>query len=130
MEYIKNFLDWINRKEKLHYSEHKPPLVKERDVWWSSLGENVGSEMNGKSSDFSRPVIIVKKFTHTFYLVIPTTTKMHEGSWYAPFDLAGVKMNACMHQARVIDYRRIHSKIGQIDSTEFNRIKNQFKNLI
>jgi hypothetical protein len=46
---LKRFLDWIGLKEKLHKSSFKPPLVKERDLWWASIGENVGSEINGKS---------------------------------------------------------------------------------
>jgi len=43
---------------------------------------NVGSEINGKSALFSRPVIIYKKLSHGFYFVIPTTTQKKEGSWF------------------------------------------------
>ena len=46
---MKRFLEWIGLKEKLHHAKHRAPLVSERDVWWASIGENVGSEINGKS---------------------------------------------------------------------------------
>lgn len=37
-------------------------------------GENVGSEMNGKSDLFSRPALILKKLLASFFLVAPTTS--------------------------------------------------------
>ena len=74
------FFEWIGLKEKLHRLEHKPPFVSERDLWWASLGQNVGSEVNGKSDRFSRPVLIMWKLAHGFYLVAPTTTREREGT--------------------------------------------------
>ena len=59
---IKRFLDWIGIKEKLDAHEHQPPLITEGDLWWCAVGENVGIEVSGKSKDFTRPVIILKKF--------------------------------------------------------------------
>jgi mRNA interferase MazF len=70
------------------------------DIWWASVGQNVGSEINGKSRLFSRPVIIFKKLAHGFYFVIPTTTKPKVGSWYVPFRQADRMMIASLHQAR------------------------------
>jgi mRNA interferase MazF len=72
---MKRFFEWIGLKEKLHEAQHQPPLVSERDLWWASIGENVGSEINGKSERFSRPVLILRKLAHGFFLVAPTTTQ-------------------------------------------------------
>ena len=79
---VNRFFEWIGLKETLHRSDHKPPFISERDLWWASLGQNVGSEVNGKSGRFSRPVLIMRKLAHGFYLVAPTTTKQREGTWY------------------------------------------------
>jgi hypothetical protein len=62
---FKRFLEWILLKEKLQASDFAPPFVSERDLWWMTMGENIGSEINGKSKLFSRPAIIYKKLTHT-----------------------------------------------------------------
>ncbi len=126
---MKRFAVWFGLKEKLHDIEHTPPLVSERDIWWASIGENVGSEINGKSDLFSRPVVILKKLSHTFYFVIPTTTQHREGSWYVPFTQQGREMFACLHQARAIDYRRLSSRLGKLDPTDFTTIKNGFRSL-
>jgi mRNA interferase MazF len=126
---MKRFLEWFGLKQRLHGINHVPPLVSERDIWWASIGENVGSEINGKSDLFSRPVIILKKLSHGFYFVIPTTTQVREGSWYAPFRQQGKEMIACLHQARAIDYRRLSSRLGKIDGDDFERVKDGFRKL-
>ena len=123
---IKRFLEWLTLKEKLHNITGKPPLVKERDLWWISLGENVGSEMNGKSRLFSRPGIVIKKLSRTFYLIAPTTSQKKEGTWYVPILQEGKAMFVCLHQVRVIDYRRLSSRMGQIDGNDYTMIKAAF----
>lgn len=127
--YIKQFLEWIGYKELLDSKDHEPPLVSKGDIWWASIGENVGSEINGKSRLFSRPVIIYKKLSHGFYFVIPTTTKQREGTWYVKFRHKDQVSIACLHQARAIDYRRLSSKLGTLDDTDFNKIQTGFRNL-
>jgi mRNA interferase MazF len=126
---MKRFLAWFGLKQQLHEVSTEPPLVSERDIWWASIGENVGSEINGKSALFSRPVIVLKKLSHTFYFVIPTTTQAKDGSWYVPFRQHGKDMNACLHQARAIDYRRLSSRLGTIDGDDFTNIKDGFRRL-
>lgn len=123
---MKRFLEWIGLKQRLHDTEHQPPLVTEREIWWASIGENVGSEINGKSTLFSRPVIVYKKLAHGFYFVIPTSTRAKTGSWFVPFRAIGRDMMACLHQARPIDYRRLSSRLGKLDEDDFDRVREGF----
>ena len=126
---MKRFLEWIGLNEKLHKATHRPPLVSEREIWWSSVGENIGSEIDGKSSLFSRPVIIYKKLAHGFYFVIPTTTKLRSGTWYIKFRQNDKEMTACLHQARAIDHRRLSSKIGTLREDKIKEIQNSLVNI-
>ncbi len=126
---MKEFDEWNNKKKKIDVSEHKPPLVSVRDVWWASVGENIGSEIGGKSERFSRPVIVLKKLSHGFYFVIPTTSKEKEGSWFVSFKHQGKYMNACLHQARAIDYRRLSNKLGRLDVDDYTRVLEGFSDL-
>ena len=116
-------------KEKLHNTNSKPPLVKERDLWWVSFGENIGSEINGKSKLFSRPGIVIKKLSRGFYLVAPTTSQRKEGSWYAPIRQEGKDIFVCLHQIRTIDYRRLSNRLGVVDEEDFKRVKEAFLKL-
>jgi mRNA interferase MazF len=123
---MKRFLEWIGLKEKLHQATHQPPHVSERDLWWASVGENVGSEMNGKSERFSRPVVILKKLAHGFFLVAPTTTQRREGTWYVHVRLKEQDEYVCLNQIRTIDYRHLSSKLGQIDTDNFDAVRERF----
>jgi len=123
---IKRFLEWIKLKEKLHDAQKGPPLVKERDLWWISFGENVGSEINGKSGLFSRPGVVIKKLSRGFYLVAPTTSQKKEGTWHVPIRQEGRAVYVCLHQIRTIDYRRLSSRLGVVDEEDFKRIKEAF----
>lgn len=126
---MKDFDEWIILKKDLDKSVHKPPYVSEGDIWWASVGENVGSEIGGKSNLFSRPVIIFRKLAHGFYFVIPTTTKKRQGSWYVSFKHKGQLGVASLHQTRSIDYRRFYNKLGTLDDSDFLNIKEGFKKL-
>lgn len=59
--HIKRFFEWISLKKSLDSIIIDPPYVSDGEMWWASLGHNVGSEIDGKSRLFSRPVIIFKK---------------------------------------------------------------------
>ena len=56
----KHFKEWIKVKETKHF-ENVPRTIREGEVWWCAIGENVGIEINGKSETFARPVLILKK---------------------------------------------------------------------
>lgn len=126
---MKDFPAWMKLKGKLDGLTHRAPLVTEGDLWWASIGENVGSEIGGKNHLFSRPVIILKKLAHGFYFVIPTTTQTKEGTWYVPFMHHSKSMVACLHQTRSIDHRRLSSKLGTLDTADLERVKEGFHSL-
>lgn len=126
---MKDFNSWLLLKAKLDALLHKAPFVSEGDIWWASVGENIGSEIGGKSSLYSRPVIIYKKLAHGFYFVIPTTSKNKTGTWYVSFEYKEQDMVAYLHQARSIDYRRLSSKLGTIAQADYLKIEQGFKNL-
>ena len=129
MLFVKNFLDWFSLKPKLDKSNHQPPLVKERDIFWCHLGENIGTEISGKCEEYTRPIIVLKKLSKYTFLVIPTSTQIKEGSWYISFVFKSKPMIACLHQIRIIDYRRLEDKIGVIPETDFEKIKAGFLQL-
>ncbi len=126
---LKRFVEWIGLKEKLHNIISKPPLFKEGELWWAILGENMGSEINGKGSLFSRPVFIYKKLSNNSFMGLPTTSKHKIGSWYVEINLTDKKSTVLLSQARIFDYKRLSSKIGQLAGPEVDLIREKFKKL-
>lgn len=126
---MKSFFEWIGIKQKLDNYEYQPPLTTEGDLWWCAIGENVGIEVDGKSHDFTRPVVILKKFGRLGFMALPTTTREREGSWYVGFSHQGIKEIAVLSQARVLSYKRLHSKMGTLDDEDFKKVKEAFLRL-
>lgn len=49
-----SFLKWVNTNWRLR-SNQQPKVVKQKEIFFCQLGENIGSEQNGK-----RPVVIIQ----------------------------------------------------------------------
>lgn len=126
---FKRFLEWFDIKKSLHAKAVAPPYVNEGDIWWASIGENIGYEINGKSKLFSRPILIFKKLSRSIFFVIPLTSQIKQGTWFVAYRQSSIISVACLHQARSIDYRRLSTKLGRLDDTDFHRIKVRFLEL-
>jgi mRNA interferase MazF len=125
----KNFDGWNLAKQVLD-TEHKLPFFKEREVWWCSLGVNVGYEIYGKGHIFSRPVLVLRKFSRSSFLGVPLTSKRKEGDYYYPLDFCGKNGSVLMTQFRVMDSRRLSKIMGTIGKNHFEEIKTALKSLI
>ncbi|MDO4889424.1 MAG: hypothetical protein Q4A25_01890 [Candidatus Saccharibacteria bacterium] len=65
-----DFDHWNEVKKKLHRKGNCPP-IKDGEVWWCGIGRNLGVEINGKSGQFSRPVVIMRKISHHSFMGVP-----------------------------------------------------------
>lgn len=127
---IQRFIAWTNRKITIHFQDRSEFYFYEREVWWASLGENIGFEMNGKNLHFERPVLIVKKFSKDMAFVFPTTTKMKKGSWFYDIKYGGVKTQVVFAQARTISTKRLIRKLAILSEEQFRDLTNSFTELI
>ncbi len=95
----------------------------EREVWWCAIGENVGFEQDGTSPLFTRPVLILKKFSADTCLIVPLTTKAKKGKHYFPLGVvARSEAVALLSQIRSIDRRRLTSKLATVDKDTFQML--------
>jgi mRNA interferase MazF len=129
MAIVKNFLEWIGLKEKIHNAKYVPPLFKEGEVWWCALGENIGIEINGKGSMFSRPVLVYKKFSKDGFLGIPLSTKDRSGSWYVKISFQGKESTVNLSQIRAFSASRMYDKMGELEDNDRVKIKDGFLRL-
>ena len=68
----KRFDEWNEVKKNTH-GLRRMPAIKEGEIWWCAIGENVGVEINGKSEVFSRPVLVLKKLSRFGFMGITQT---------------------------------------------------------
>jgi mRNA interferase MazF len=123
---VKRFLEWIRLKEKLHARNHRPPYFKEGEIWWCNIGENVGTEVNGKGDNFARSVRVFKKLSGKNFIGIPLTTRNR----YAAITFRGNVSVANLSQIRVVDYRRMLNKLGDLDEGDFERTRDRLRGLL
>lgn len=53
---MKKYFDAWNSKKKEIHGKSEAAFYHEREVWWCSLGVNVGYEQDGSDIEYSRPV--------------------------------------------------------------------------
>ena len=78
------FNKWNNLKQNLQ-DKNENIKFKRGDIYFMSVGQNIGYEQYGKGDYFLRPVIVYKKLSRSTFLGIPLTSKQKEGSYYFSF---------------------------------------------
>ena len=112
----KDFDRWNKVKKAINAADEEGRLYfHEGDIWRVHLGVNVGYEIDGKSSDFSRPVIILRKYNQYSFLALPLTTNARPNKWRMPIgSVADRDAFAILSQLRNIDSRRLIEKKGHV----------------
>ena len=123
----KPFREWTENKIVIN-DLGTTKLYHTRDVWWCSLGVNIGFEQDGTGQEFQRPVLIVKGFSKQVCLVVPLTTSQKVNPYHIRIgDVDGKGASAIISQVRLIDTKRLINKIGVVDKTTFEQIKKAIK---
>jgi mRNA interferase MazF len=126
--FMNNFDEWIKEKKALHDKKNFA-FCKTQQIWWCEIGQNVGVEINGKNSNFERPVLILKIFNTEMIFVVPLTTQKKDNPYYIKLKDESIEKYAVLSQARLISARRLVRKITKIDNEEFKNIKHKFKSI-
>ncbi len=125
LKYFPALLGWWRTAVILQTAKPKT-LFKEGEIWWCSIGMNIGVEIYGKGERFARPVIIFKKFSADSFFGIPLTTQQKTGNWYVPVAHGEKKRMAILNQVRVLDAKRLIKKIGMLSAGNFREIIEAF----
>jgi len=120
---------WNRIKKRL--GSQKPLKFREGEIFFLSVGMNVGYEVYGKKEEFLRPVLVLKKTGRTTFYGIPLTSQSKEGSYYYTFEYKKGKVStALLHQMRLFDIRRAKYFSGRIKKSDFGKIKESIKEVL
>jgi mRNA interferase MazF len=126
----KDFQKWHAEKEKVN-AVFRPPLFQEREVWFSSLGANVGFEQDGQGERFLRPIVVVRKFNQDIFWAIPLTRTEKRTAHYFPFSFDEHETSvAILSQIRLFDARRLVYRIGFMSEKDFYGMMQKFEALL
>jgi mRNA-degrading endonuclease toxin of MazEF toxin-antitoxin module len=127
---MKDFDGWNKHKKHISIENEVPPYWNVREIWWVSLGINVGHEQDGKNKEFSRPVLVIKKFNSRLFWGIPLTTQIKDILHYHYFEFKGKPQCAMLTQMRLLDASRMTEKIGRLGKQEFEEVCIKLKKYI
>lgn len=126
----KDFNGWNNKKKYINEREISP-FYHERELWWCTLGINVGFEQDGSDIEYRRPVLILKGLSRQTCLVVPLTTSAHTHKLRPSIGLVeDKKACALLSQMKVIDTKRLVRKIGNLDKKIFDNIRKTVKDML
>lgn len=111
---MKDFDSWNKEKKNLELFEQNEIVFHEREIWWCSLGLNIGDEQDGKNNLFERPVLVIKKFNNKICWVLPITSVVHEGIYYHTLEYKGMSSSVILSQIRLVSAKRFSRLIRKI----------------
>mgnify|MGYP001593030378 FL=1 len=126
---MKDFLSWHNKKSKLDLAEQRPHFH-EGEVWYASLGLNIGYEQDGKGTEYLRPVLIVRKFNNDICWIVPLTHAPKDTIHYAHIEVLEKPSTAILSQIKLLDAKRFSHMIDKISDEDFKLVTKKLKELI
>lgn len=126
----KDFDKWNKDKKTIH-TDGENKFYHEREIWWCSLGINIGFEQDGTGENFDRPVIIIKGFSREVFLAVALTGKKKKGKHYFYLGkVDGRDASAILSQLRLVDGKRLIRQISTLKEDKFLKLKNALQALI
>lgn len=130
MDDLKDFDKWNEAKKHIHGSTRKKS-IKEQRIYWVSIGRNIGKEIYGKNSYYTRPVLIIKITPNGFWGVPLTSTLGKINGFHYPFeDDKGKLQVATLEQLRFFDVKRVQTLMSKISNKDFVQIKILLKDIM
>lgn len=129
-KYIKWFDEW-NKKKKILDKRILPDsfFFLEREIWWTSIGVNIRTEIDGKNEHFERPVLILKKFNEGEFIGLPISTKKNIGDLYHVIIYKNELNYISLKQIRYYNINRLLRLIRRMDEVEFLIIRDKVMNI-
>ncbi len=126
----KDFARWTTVKEKIEIrSIAKNP--KRNEIWYASIGENIGNEICGKNHLFERPVYVLERLGNGCIVIPLSTQSGNERFRYQFSSIMNWRMSsALLDQIRFISNKRFDRKLPiSISLTEIQELKEKFSYL-
>lgn len=126
----KDFDKWNEKKKKIH-DRVDAPFFHTREIWWCSLGVNIGFEEDGSGEEYYRPVLILKGISRQTCFVIPLTASTKDHLLRPSIGMIeGKDARALLSQTRIIDAKRLIRKMMYLEEEIFEKIRKAVKDML
>ena len=125
----KHFDNWNNLKQLLQKREIIK--FKQGEIYFMSVGQNIGYEVYGKKELFLRPVLVYRKLSKQTFIGIPLSSKEKDGTYFFNFRYSDKTIStALLNQIRVFDIRRHAYYDGKINLKDFKQLETKVLSLM
>ena len=126
----KDFDAWNIEKKKIQ-DKSQNRFYHPREIWWCSLGLNVGFEQDGTSDEYQRPILVIRAFSSHVCLVLPLTTSIKKNKYHVSIGIIDNREAfAIISQVRLVDTKRFTNRLGRVDKDIFENIRKAVRSLI
>ena len=128
----KEYDEWNKLKKEIQSGTDVPDYFpQEGEVWMSSLGKNIGFEQNGSGTNFSRPILVVKKFNNHMFWCVSLSTKQKNFDFYFNYtDQNNQKVSAILAQMKLVSVKRLKRKLYELNGDKLQEIKLKLKSFL
>ncbi len=125
---MKDFDNWNFLKKNIENFE-KEVFCHTREVWWCSIGINIGVETDGKNKNFERPVVVFKVYNINSILIFPITSKHKYDSFHCKIYIKARDQEELqigfvkVTQVKVVSTKRLIRKMGVVNIDSFNELR-------
>jgi mRNA interferase MazF len=116
----KDFDGWNILKKKIE--ERNIIYCNEREIWWCSIGENIGSETSGKNQLFERPVLILRVYNSQQIVIVPLSSRQKKDRFHQRIFFAGEYGWCILSQVKTISTKRLRRKFFRVDRKQFKQV--------
>lgn len=135
MTYEKDFDGWHPVKKRIEV-DCKVPTIRQREIWWCSIGINIGVEQDGKNDLYERPVLVVRKFNNRHFMGIPLTTQLkafplrHTVFYGSGKKSSIIEAQALLSHMRSYDAMRLTRHVARLGTEQFNELMVGVRNML
>jgi len=124
------FNNWNKNKIIIEKAEYNK-IFNQWEIWYAKIWKNIWFEEDWKWKNFSRPILIFKKFNRNIFYWIPLTSVKKDDIFHYKFDWKTGKLSyAILSQMKLIDWKRLEDKIWYITFSDMKKLKEKLKKLI
>ena len=126
---MKSFDEWNKNKKQIEVRDRKLPIFHNSEIWWCSLGLNIGYEEDGKGKLFERPVFVYKKFNNSMFLGIPMTTKYKDNPFYFKLN-ENENSTLILSQIKLMSSKRLLRSISKVSRGKYKELKSKLLEIL
>ncbi len=126
----KDFDKWNILKKEIDNNKNIP-YFREGQICFISMWINIWFEQNWKNDNFSRPVLIIKKFNKDIFLWVSLTTKKRISNYiFYIGEFKNKKNYAILSQLRLYSSKRLLSHIWWVTKNINDELKEKITKLL